>query len=323
MNPSPDVSVILVSYNAAAWLDRCLASLAQGSQQLDIDVVVVDNASRDGAATVAQRYAVRLLRNDVNVGFAAAVNHGVNASAGEWILLLNPDTEMRAGTIDRLVEFARAHPRHGLYGGRTVHEDGTLDPRSCWGEPSLWSTFCFATGLSTAFAGSRVFNPEALVGWPRDSVREVDIVSGALMLVSRATWDRLGGFDERFFVYAEDADLASRARAAGFAPVIVPDAVVVHAGGASSETKAGKLVLLLAGKLTYVDARWPKGKSTAATWLLRAGVALRAVGARVSRRGQPWQETWWRRSEWWNGFPPRPTGNGQAPAASAARTASA
>ena len=303
MKPSADVSVVLVAYNSAAWLDRCLASVTRGSRGLDVEVLVVDNASHDESIGVAQRHDVQLLRNHQNVGFAAAVNQGVDASTGHWILLLNPDTEMSAGAIDQLIEFAIEHPRHGLYGGRTVHEDGTLDPRSCWGEPTLWSLACFATGLSTIMARSRIFNPEALVGWERDSVREVGIISGALLLVSRNTWNRLGGLDERFFVYGEDADLAARARTAGYAPVIVPDAVVMHAVGASSDTKSGKLVLLLAGKLTYVDLHWPMTTAIPGRWLLRGGVALRAVGARASRRGKPWLEAWRRRNEWWAGFP--------------------
>ena len=105
------------------------------------------------------------------------------------------------------------NPGHGLYGGRTLWPDGTVCPGSCWGKPSLWSLFCFSTLLSTVFKGSRVFDPESLGGWQRDTVREVDIVTGCLLLAPREVWDELGGFDERFFMYGEDGDLALRAAA--------------------------------------------------------------------------------------------------------------
>ena len=150
------------------------------------------------------------------------------------MLLLNPDTELVGDTLAALLRYARAHPEAGLVGGRTLSPDGELDPGSCWGAQSLWSLVCFASGLSTVFRGSQIFNPESLAGWQRDSAREVDVVTGCLCLAQRTVWDQLGGFDEAFFMYGEDADLSARAHKLGYHPAITPDAVIVHHVGASS-----------------------------------------------------------------------------------------
>ncbi len=186
--------------------------------------------------------------------------------------------EVRDGALDSLVLFADASPGHGLYGGRTVRTDGSLEPSSCWAAPSLWSVACWAFGLSTLFRRSEIFDPEAMGSWKRDSVREVDIVTGCLLLVPRTVWDELGGLDVRYFVYGEDADFAARARACGYRPIVTPDAVVVHEIGVSSSAGA-KTVLLLAGKVTYARQHWGGLRSVVAVALLRSGVGLRALGS--------------------------------------------
>jgi len=215
-----------------------------------------------------------------------------------------PRQESRPGALRRLLEFARTHPGHGLYGGRTVQADGSPGPLSCWGLPTVWSTLCFATGASTLFRRSRLFDPESLGRWPRDTVREVGMVTGCLLVLERSTWDRLGGLDERFFVYGEDADLAARARGLGLRPVITPDAEIVHAGGeSSSDADGGSTPLVLAGKVLYARTHFGPVAAPVVVALLRSGVALRAAGSAVTGRGRKWAATWRRRAEWWDGFP--------------------
>ena len=219
---------------------------------------MLDNDSGDGTAEMvgAEFPDVRLLALDENLGFAAGVNRAAEEARGEYVLLLNPDTVVHDGALDRLVDFARARPEHGLYGGRTLDPDGTVNPGSCWAQPSLWSLVCFATMLSTAFKGSRLFDPEAIGGWKRDTVREVGIVTGCLLLAPRALWRELGGFDTRFFMYGEDADLGMRAWAKGLRPAITPDAVITHEIGVSSASRPDKLVLLFRGKATLLRKHW-------------------------------------------------------------------
>jgi GT2 family glycosyltransferase len=304
---TPDVSILIVTYECREAARDCLASIFANSGVASFEVVVLDNASTDGtAAMVAAEFpAARLIPLEENVGFAAGVNRAAAAAEGDFLLLLNPDTLVHEDTLDNIVAFAREQPAYGLYGGRTLDPDGTVHPGSCWGKPTLWSTFCFASMLSTAFKRSPIFDPESLGHWQRDSVREVDIVTGCLLLVRRSLWDELGGFDERFFMYGEDADLALRASRRGLHHVITPDAVVTHEIGVSSSSRADKLVLLLSGKATLVRKHWPAGKRELGLGLLWAGIGLRALmsSARPGHDGaSKWRSVWHARGSWLKGY---------------------
>ena len=273
-------------------------------------MVVVDNASGDGTAEMIRDEfpAVRLVALERNLGFAGGVNLAAESAEGEHVLLLNPDTVVHEGAVANLVAFARANPQHGLYGGRTLWPDGRVCAGSCWGQPSLWSLFCFATMLSSVFKGSRLFDPESLGGWERDSVREVGIVTGCLLLAPRAVWRRLGGFDERFFMYGEDADLSLRAWRAGHRPAITPDSVITHEVGVSSESRPDKLILLMRGKATLLRKHWSPLRRRLGIGFLLAGVAVRGLAPTALRGrhgGQPsaWREVWRRRRDWVDGYP--------------------
>ena len=307
----PDISVLMVGYRTRAELARCLPSLFAASEGLGVEVVLVDNASGDGtAAWVAEAFPqVNLIALEENIGFGRAVNLAAEIASGDHVLLLNPDTEVRPGALDALLRFARAHPRAGLVGGRTLTDEGATEPSSCWGRPTRWSTFCFATGLSTAFSRSPRFNPESMPGWARDDSREVGVITGCLLLASMDTWRALGGFDPRFFMYGEDTDLSLRARAAGYHPMITPEAEVVHTIGASS-ARTNRRVMIMRGKATVAVKHWPGLQGRLMVSLLAAGVGLRAgldAAARAVRRGgdeSEWAGTWKRRSEWLAGYPP-------------------
>ncbi len=308
---TPDVSILVVTYRCRDEAAVCLRSIVATTGGLDAEVVVLDNASGDGTAefVAAEFPAVRLLASPENLGFARGVNRAAEEATGEFVLLLNPDMEVHAGAVESLVRFARDHPEHGIYGGRTLDPDGSVNPGSCWGAPSLWSLFCFATLLSTAFRRSRAFDPESLGGWKRNSVREVDIVTGCLLLAPRALWQDLGGFDTRFFMYGEDADLSFRARALGYRPAITPEAVVTHEIGVSSATREDKLLLLFRGKATLLRKHWRGLRLRAGLFLLKAGVGARALlavlGGRSEGRAGAWPEVWRERRDWLPGYPPR------------------
>jgi N-acetylglucosaminyl-diphospho-decaprenol L-rhamnosyltransferase len=300
----PDVSVVIVSYRVPELLRACLASVRREAAGSSYEVIVVENASGDGsAAMVRDEFPdVRLIALEQNIGFAAGSNLGAHAATGEHILLLNPDTELVGDTFAALLRYVRANPRAGLVGGRTLTPSGDLDPGSCWGAQSIWSLVCFASGLSTLLKGSRVFNPEALPGWRRDTPRQVDIVTGCLCLAPRAVWDELGGFDEAFFMYGEDADLAARARTLGYRPAITPDAVIIHHVGQSSPS-AAKRVMTLRCRVALARKHLTPRRAAVAVALLHAGTGLRALGASVARRkGSTWAAAWRRRDDWREGY---------------------
>ncbi len=281
-------------------------------------ILVFDNASDDATAALVESTfpSVDLVRSEDNLGFARACNRAAGMATTEHILLLNPDAVVEPGCVDALLEAAHRHPDGALFGGQAIRPDGQVDPISCMGRPTMWSLVCFATGLSAAFPASRVLNPEGLGRWPRDTERQVDVLAGFLLLARRDVWDRLGGFDERFFMYGEDADLGLRVRALGYGSILAPDAKILHLGGGSSPA-LGKQVLLFRGKVTLVRKLWPGPAGSMAVTLLLAGVwlrarvagSLRSIWPGSSARGvrtapSTWAALWTRRREWRDGWPP-------------------
>lgn len=305
-----DVAIVIVTYNSEGEIAACLESVLAERLSVSQQVIVVDNDSRDGTvALVRERFPeVELHLPGTNLGFAAGVNYGVARSDAGFVLLLNPDTVIVRHAIDTVVEFARQHPRHGIYGGRTLSYEGALEPSCCWGAPTLWSMFLFAFGLTTLAPRNRWLDPESLGSWQRDSVREVGVVTGCFLLAPRKVWDELGGLDVRYFMYGEDADLAMRARKAGYAPVICPAAELIHEVGKSSDTPVHKTLLLYRGKASLVRTHWRGCSKALALFFLSTGTGLRALlsGVRGSKSGAAdrWSILWQKRHDWLQGYDP-------------------
>ncbi|MCU9847991.1 glycosyltransferase family 2 protein [Defluviimonas sp. WL0024] len=307
------LTVIMVSYNTRALTLAALRTLFAETRNPFLRAVVFDNASSDGSAdAIAAAFPeVELIRSPENVGFARANNIVAAQAETEWLLLLNPDTEVHDGAVDRLLAFAKANPEAGIYGGRTVFPDGSLNFASCWQQITPWSIFCAASGLTTLFPRTSLFHPEAMGSWRRDTVREVDIVVGCLMLIRRELWARLGGFDLRYYIYGEEADLCLRAARLGCRPMVTPDAEIMHLVGASSKTLGDKLVLLAKARVTLIRDHWPRawvpfGLAMMWTWsATRAagyGLAARLLGGRMRQRADSWVRLWRARRDWMKGY---------------------
>lgn len=313
MTTQPRLSVIVVSFNTRDMTLECLRSVFDQTRAVAYELLVVDNASTDGSAdAIAAEFgaAVRLMRSEENLGFAGANNLAAKHAVGSRLLLLNPDTVVTRAGIDRIMAFADDHPAAGIWGGRTTFADGALNPGSCWGRPTIWSSICQASGLASVCRGSSLLNPEGMGGWARDSVREVDIVSGCFLLIDRALWEALGGFDPAFFMYGEDADLCLRARAAGARPTITPDAQIVHYGGQSDRLRAGKIMKLYRARVQLMARHWPRWAVPIGCALLRLNVLRRLVvqmirqsidEQRGARDSGVFPEVWRRRREWLDG----------------------
>ena len=226
-----DVSAIVVAFRSAPELPACIASLPAAAAGLDLELIVVDNASGDAApGLVRARWpTARLIENATNRGFAAAVNQAVSEARAPLLLLLNPDTQPAPGSLARLAAALAADTRISIVGPRLLHSDGRPQP-SAWRDPSPRALAFQALMLDHLFPGSAAVAAGLRDGPPQD----VDWLSGACLLLRRETYAALGGLDERFFLYFEDADLCRRARAAGGRVVIVPEARVSHALGASA-----------------------------------------------------------------------------------------
>jgi len=306
------LSILIVSYNTRDMTLACTESVLTHTAHPH-EIIVVENASTDGSAgAIRERFGdrVRLIELDENIGFGCGNNRAAaEVVDSEYLLLLNPDTELRDGAIDELVAFAESRPEAGIWGGRTIFADGRLNPASCWRRMSVWGLLCHALGLTRIFRGVELLNPEAYGGWARDTEREVDIVSGCFLLIRRSLWEELGGFDERFFMYGEEADLCLRAQKLGYQPVVTPRATIVHHGGASERVRAGKLVRLLSAKMTLIRRHWAPSRARLGVWLLAAWPLSRLVvfsllglvGVRRDGLGQ-WREVWRQRRSWMSGY---------------------
>lgn len=310
------VSAIVVTYRNAAHITACATALRDAAPSAPMELIIVDNDSGDDTAEVARTSApdARVIESGRNGGFAYGCQAGAAQARGRWLLFVNPDAVPAPGSIDALLECARDQPGAGIIGGRCVAPEGSNDPRSWWGRPTLWSTLCFALLLSTAFPGNRFLDPESPQPWSAEATetRPVPVVTGAFMLVSRAAWEETGGFDTSFFMYGEDADLCLRATAAGYRPVVTGRAAFEHSGGASSSSLR-KLIMLFTGKAMVVRRHLPPGLRRAGVALLMFGVFARACLSRVlmarpERQGRPtaksadWRGLWSARKTWTKGW---------------------
>lgn len=241
MTPDPVFAAILVNYNAGTELERALRSIADELAGHRWEGIVVDNASSDGSPAAVDRFAanVRLLRNDSNVGFARGVNQGLAATTAQYVLIMNPDCRLMAGAVATLRSVLDAHERCAIVGPRILNPDGSVQG-SARGDPDmLTGLFGRTTVLRKvvpflAVARRNVVVDEAIRGGQHSVV--VDWLSGACMLARRSALDAVGGFDERYFLYWEDADLCRRLRARGYHVRYVPGASAIHRVGQSSRT---------------------------------------------------------------------------------------
>jgi GT2 family glycosyltransferase len=220
------LSVVLVSFNARELLDGCLRSLATALTGLTYEIIVVDNASQDGAADmVAERFpGVRLLRNTENLGYPKANNQGIAAAGGTFVLLLNPDTKVPPGVLERLLDEMKCRPEAGGVAPVLRLPTGSI-------QVSFGRKVNVVTESVKKLFGNRWLSRRA----DRDKqTREVFWLGGACLLTRRAILEEAGGFDERFFLYFEDIDLCFRIRGLGWRLYLVPGAEIAHVGGAST-----------------------------------------------------------------------------------------
>ncbi len=313
MIAGPDLAIIVVSYNTREMTLACLASVFEQTAT-SFELIVIDNASTDGSADAIRRAypQVKLIEEAENHGFGPAHEIAMPHVSAPWVLLLNPDVVVLDGALDSLFAFAQRTPDAGIWGGRTLYGDGSLNPTSCFAQMTLWSVFTRIVGLNGIFRSSGFFNPEYYGSWDRGSEREVDIVTGCLLLIRRELWDRLGGFDRAFTMYGEEVDLCLRAKAMGARPRVTPEATIIHYGGASQAVRADKMVRLLRAKMELISRHFPSrsralGLSLFRLWPLSRRIAF-AVGAGVLRRdslaeqARIWREVWDRRGEWQEGY---------------------
>ncbi len=225
------LSVVIICWNDLRVIRDCLRSIHEGTHSTDFEVIISDNGSVDDSIEfVRNRYPqVRVVENQQNLGFARGNNAGIRASSGEYVLILNPDTIVHDGALDRLVEFADRHPMAGAFGCRVVNPDGTYQV-SARLFPTVWRYWVAALGLAKI---SPFFTYEEYRAWKGNTERSIDWQSGCCVMFRGELLKSLGGFDEQFFYHCEEVDLCRRVRDTGRPILFTPEAVITHLGGQS------------------------------------------------------------------------------------------
>ena len=306
---SLDVSIIVVSYNTREMTLACLRSIVAETTRVEYEVLFIDNCSTDGSFEAVRdefgddtRFHISLAGE--NLGFAGGNNELAKRAHGKYLLLLNPDTVVLDRAIEELLEFAEENPKNGIWGGRTIFADGSLNPTNCWGPYTVWSEFCGSLGLRAMFPRSLAFNPRSYSSWQRDSIREVGIVTGCFFLMRRNDWNALGGFDPEFFMYGEETDLCMRGIKQGMRPIITPNATIIHHGGASEPIQVDKMVRLQDAHVRLSRKNFSSRGFCFVFFVMKLGIWLRGhvLALRNAVLLRPvendWSILWKRRNEW-------------------------
>jgi len=254
METGVELSIIIVSWNTVDLLDGCLASVMAYPPRREFEVIVVDNASTDGSAEMVRRCypEVKLIENEKNVGFARANNQGIPRAVGRYVLLLNPDTEVRPEALETLIRFLEKNEEVGAAGARILNPDETLQ-HSCYPAPTLFNEWLHLFHLDRQ-------RRHGMETWDVVEPREVDVLLGACIMVRREALNDVGLLDENFFMYSEEVDFCRRLQKKGWSLYWVPQAEVVHYGGQSTRQVAGDMFLqLYKGKLQYFRKHQGRG----------------------------------------------------------------
>jgi len=245
MNDTLDLSIIIVSWNVRDLLLDCLNSVYAETKGVSFEVFVVDNASSDGSAEMVEQEfpQVKLIRNQENLGFAKANNQAIRQSKGRYVLLLNPDTVVVNDALANMIPFMEAHQDVGAVGPRLLNPDGTVQLWCGGSFPTPLTEFFRLAKLSYLFPKSRIFGRRLMSFWDRNDTREVDLLSGACMMVRREAINQVGLMDEDFFMYADDVEWCYRIKKAGWKIYLYSDAEIIHLVGQSMLQSADKMAV--------------------------------------------------------------------------------
>jgi GT2 family glycosyltransferase len=262
----PDLSVIIVNWNTQSMLRDCLVSLFRSGVNAALEVFVVDNGSSDGSPAMmeAEFPSVILIRNDRNMGFAAANNQALRVASGRHVLLLNSDTLVHPGVIDASVDYMDRHPHVGIMGCRVLNADGTVQA-TCSQFPTLTNLVLLTTGLFKV-PGLPAAKRYRMDDWQRDNERDVEVVSGCYLMARRAATDVVGLLDEDFFFFGEETDWCRRFLAHGYAVRFAPVGTITHFGGGSSKSLNAKRDLMLSEATVRLHRKHGGLAAAAAAW---------------------------------------------------------
>ena len=245
-NQKYDLSVVIVNYNVVFFLEQCLNSVFAASKNLNVQIFVVDNNSVDGSINMLKENfsSVVLIENKENVGFSKANNQAIKRANSPYVLLLNPDTVIEEDTFDKCIDFMNSNADCGGLGLRMLDGKGNFLPESKRGFPSPSVSFYKIFGLSYLFPKSQKFGRYHLGFLSEFEVNEVDVLSGAFMLLRKVTLEKVGLLDEQFFMYGEDIDLSYRIKLGGYKNYYFPETKIIHYKGESTKKSSVNYVFV-------------------------------------------------------------------------------
>ena len=290
------LSIIIVSYEVKYFLEQCLFSVKAAISQVEehiggpqVEVIVVDNASSDGTVDYLRQLfpSVNFIPNKTNVGFARANNQAIEKAIGKFILFLNPDTILPEASLEKCITFLETHPSVGALGVRMVDGGGNFLVESKRGFPTAWRSFCKLSGLSSIFPSSKLFSGYNQGHLKEDTDMPVEVLAGAYTMVRRQVLERTGGFDERFFMYAEDIDLSKRIKDAGYENFYLGSCSILHFKGESTKKDRLYVRRFYDAMTLYINKHYTGFGSTIAVGLMKAAIGLRSMLAMMQVKEKP------------------------------------
>ncbi len=236
-SPGKQLSIIIVSYNTKKILKECLSRVKMHGADVDVEIIVVDNASSDGSPDMLREEfpEVVLIESEKNLGFAGGNNLGIEKASGRYVLLLNSDAYILPGVLASTIAFMEGTSDCGILGVKLTGEDGEMQPCARM-LPNPWQKFLVISGIAAKFPESKLLGGPDYPWWAHDTPREVGWVPGAYFLIRREVIDTIGGMDDRYFLYFEETDYCLQAARKGWRVMFFPKASVIHLGGESSKT---------------------------------------------------------------------------------------
>ena len=285
------LSIIILCWNDREVIAECLRSILANTHSTDFEVIVSDNGSTDGSVEfIRSSYpTVHLIENGRNLRFAKANNVGIRASRGEYVLILNPDTIVHEGSLDKMISFADQHPEAGAFGCRVLNSDGSYQV-SARPFASLRAELIAALYLRGLGRLHKWLTSDSYPGWNGTTERQVDWVSGCFILVRAGLLKAIGGFDEQFFYYYEDMDLCRRTWQAGSKILYAPSPTITHLGGQSTKARFPALPFILDGQITRYLYYYKYSGKRGVRWariIALVSVSLRRIGYGIQQLAHP------------------------------------
>ena len=247
-----DLSIIIVNWNSKHYLESCIESISNSKSNVNFEIIVIDSGSFDGCDAIVKQFpSVRFIQSKKNVGFARANNEAFNISSGRNILFLNPDTEIVAGAIDVLFNAIEARPDAGVVGPKILNSNGTIQTSCVRAFPNILNQILDTEILMTRFSSFKLWGMTPRLE-KMAMISSVEAISGACLMVKRTIFKNIGLFSVEYFMYSEDIDLCYKIKKAGWNIYYVPDALIVHHGGGSSEQNN----ISQFANVMMVESRW-------------------------------------------------------------------